>query len=64
MGYFSRSANGRIDDPNTGWKGRGLWSSFSTYTPWQVEGEYSDGGNAGNGSKAVKFQMRPHPLAK
>ena len=63
MGFFSRSSNGRIDDPNTGWKGRGLWSSFSSYTPWHIEGEYSDGGNTGNGSKAVRFQMRPHPLA-
>jgi hypothetical protein len=59
MGFFSRSANGRIDDPNTGWKGKGLWSSFSSYTPWHVEG-----GKDGHGSKAVKFQMRPNPLAK
>lgn len=63
MGFFSRSANGRVDDATTGWKGKSLWSSFSTYTPWHVEGEYSDGGDTGNGSKAVRFQMRPHPLA-
>jgi hypothetical protein len=24
MGFFARSANGRIDDPTAGWKGRGL----------------------------------------
>ncbi|PYR36142.1 MAG: hypothetical protein DMF90_11145 [Acidobacteria bacterium] len=59
MGFFSRSANGRIDDPKAGWKGKGLWSSFSTYIPWHVEG-----GMEGHGSKAVKFQMRPDPLAK
>lgn len=59
MGFFSRSANGRIDNPTTGWKGKGLWSSFSSYTPWHVEG-----GKEGHGSKAVKFQMRPSPLAK
>jgi hypothetical protein len=59
MGFFSRSANGRIDDPKEGWKGKGLWSSFSTYIPWHVEG-----GKEGHGSKAVKFQVRPNPLAK
>jgi len=58
LGFFSRSANGRIDDASTGWKGKGVWSSFSTYTPWHVEGGDK------NGSKAVKFQMRPDPLAK
>jgi hypothetical protein len=58
MGFFSRSSNVRIDDPKAGWKGKG-WSSYSTYTPWHVEGV----GTQGNGSKAVKFQMRPNPLA-
>jgi len=60
MGFFSRSANGRIDDSKTGWKGKGLWSSFSSYAPWHVEGA----GTMGHGSKAVKFQVRPNPLAK
>jgi hypothetical protein len=60
MGFFSRSSNARIDDPKAGWKGKGIWSSYSTYTPWHVEGV----GTQGNGSKAVKFQMRPNPLAK
>ena len=64
MGFFSRSANGRIDNPSTGWKGKGLWSSFSTYIPWQTENGYADGGKSGHGSHAVKFQMRPSPLAK
>ena len=64
MGFFSRSSQGRIDDPTTGWKGRGVWSNTSTYTP-----HHSEGGNGllpGNGTLAnvVKFQMRPDPLAK
>jgi hypothetical protein len=56
MGFFSRSAQARIDDPNAGWKGRGVWSNYSTYTPQFVEG--------GTGPKIVKFQMRPSPIAK
>ena len=60
MGFFSRSANGRIDDPKSGWKGKGVWSSFSNYALWHVEGI----GTEGNGSKAVKFQIRPSSLAK
>jgi hypothetical protein len=64
MGFFSRSANGRVDNPTTGWKGKGLWSSFSTYAPWHTETGYADQGRSGHGSHAVKFQMRPSPLAK
>ena len=55
-GFFARSAQGRIDDPTAGWKGRGLWSNYSTYTPHFIEG--------GAGPKLVKFQMRPSPLDK
>ena len=58
MGFFARSAQGRIDDPKTGWKGRGLWSTFSSYTPWHQEG------GKGSKPKLVKFQVRPNPLAK
>jgi hypothetical protein len=58
LGFFPRSANGRIDDPKAGWKGKGLWSNFSSYAAWHVEG------GKGVKQKAVKFQMRPSPLAK
>ena len=58
LSFFARSGSGRVDNPNTGWKGKGFWSSYSTYASWHIEG--------GKGSlpKAVKFQMRPNPLAK
>lgn len=58
LGFFSRSSNGRIDDSTTGWKGKGLWSSYSNYAAWHLEG------GAGTHQKAVKFQLRPDPLAK
>jgi streptogramin lyase len=29
-GMFTRGLDGRIDDPNAGWKGRGLWASNNT----------------------------------
>ncbi len=63
LGFFPRSANGRVDDPKTGWKGKGLWASFSTYATWHIEGGVGEGGR-GVLPKAVKFQMRPNPLAK
>ena len=63
LGFFPRSANGRIDDPNTGWKGKGLWASYSTYATWHIEGGKGEGG-PGVLPKAVKFQIRPDPLAK
>ena len=58
LGFFSRSSVGRIDDPATGWKGKGLWSSYSNYAAWHLEG------GPGTLQKAVKFQVRPDPLAK
>ena len=57
LGFYSRGMDGRIDDPNSGWKGRGLWAAFSTQILWQLEG------GKGTRSKAVHFQLRPDPLA-
>jgi hypothetical protein len=58
MGFYAKGFDGRIDDPNAGWKGRGLWSSSGDRTPWLREG--------GKGSLplAVHFQLRPEPLAR
>ena len=57
MGFYAKGFDGRIDDPNAGWKGRGLWSTNGDRTPWLMEG--------GKGSKprAVHIQIRPDPLA-
>ena len=63
LGFFPRSGNGRVDDPDTGWKGKGFWASFSTYATWHIEGGKGEGG-PGVLPKVVKFQMRPDPLAK
>lgn len=57
MGFFAKSMDGRIDDPKAGWKGKGIWSTYATRTPWHLEG------GKGTTSKAVKFQLRPDPLA-
>ncbi len=58
MGFFARSANGRVDDVKAGWKGKGLWADYGSYTGWHIEG------GPGTLTKVVKFQMRPDPLAK
>jgi hypothetical protein len=57
MGFYAKGFDGRIDDPNAGWKGRGLWTSSGDRTPWLKEG--------GKGRKpmVVHFQLRPDPLA-
>jgi hypothetical protein len=57
MGYFVKAMDGRIDDANAGWKGRGLWTTYGSRVPFQFE--------TGKGSKprAVKMQFRPDPLA-
>ncbi|MEC9242917.1 MAG: carboxypeptidase regulatory-like domain-containing protein, partial [Gemmatimonadota bacterium] len=34
LGLYSKGFDGRIDDPEAGWKGRGLWVSEGDRTPW------------------------------
>ena len=58
MGFYTKWMDGRIDDPNAGWKGRGLWATVSTRAPFHMEG------GKGTTSKVMKFQMRPDPLAR
>jgi hypothetical protein len=58
MGFFAKGLDGRIDDPNAGWKGRALWSTYGNRTPFHLEG------GKGTKPKVVKFQLRPDPLAR
>ena len=37
IGFSAKWLDGRIDDPNAGWKGRGLWSASGDRTPWLNE---------------------------
>ena len=57
-GFYTKWMDGRIDDPKAGWKGRGLWATVSTRTPFHMET------GRGTTSKVMHFQMRPDPLAK
>jgi hypothetical protein len=56
-GVFPKNVDGRIDDPDAGWKGRALWTTSGTRTNWHLEGGKS------NTPKAIKLQLRPDPLA-
>jgi hypothetical protein len=58
MGFYTKGFEGRIDDPEGGWKARGLRVPSGDRTPWLMEG--------GKGTRplVVHFQMRPHPLAE
>ena len=58
LGFYTKWMDGRIDDPDAGWKGRGLWATVSTRAPFHMEGR------KGTTSKVLKFQLRPDPLAK
>jgi hypothetical protein len=58
LGFFAKGMDGRIDDPAKGWKGKGLWSTYATRTPFHLET------GKGSMSKVVQFQLRPDPLAK
>jgi hypothetical protein len=58
LGFYTKGFEGRIDDPDAGWKGRGLWVPEGDRTPWLKE--------TGKGSRpiVVHFQVRPDPLAR
>ncbi len=57
LGFYAKGLDARIDDPNAGWKGRGLWSSEGDRTPWLKEG------GKGMVPLVVQIQIRPDPLA-
>ena len=57
LGFFAKGMDGRIDDAKAGWKGKGVWTTWGTRTPFHSE--------TGKGTmpKVVHFQIRPNPLA-
>ena len=57
MGFFSKNADGRIDDEGAGWKGKGLWTTFGSRTAF-----HGEGGTEAR-PRVFKLQMRPDPLA-
>jgi hypothetical protein len=56
-GFFTKNVDGRIDDPNTGWRGRRVWTTTGTRTPYHAET------GAGERPRVFRVQMRPDPLA-
>jgi len=58
LDFYTRNMDGRIDDPNAGWKGRGIWSGNEERVIWHLEG------GRGNKTSIAHFQIRPDPLAK
>jgi|TARA_B110000090_G_scaffold36484_1_gene39723 hypothetical protein len=57
LGFYTKWLDGRIDDPDSGWQGRGLWATISSRAPFHMES------GADTTSKVYHFQMRPDPLA-
>jgi hypothetical protein len=57
MGFFTKNVDGRIDDPNAGWKGRGIWTTSGTRAMFHNEGGKQQQ------PKVYHVQMRPNPLA-
>ncbi|MBO0750607.1 MAG: carboxypeptidase regulatory-like domain-containing protein [Bradyrhizobiaceae bacterium] len=70
MGFFAKGIDGRIDDPDAGWKGRGLWVTSGNRTPMHIEGIDAPAPGAPGATAqtlssplVVNFQLRPDPLA-
>jgi hypothetical protein len=55
LNTYTRGLDGRIDDPDTGWRGRGLW--FTNGLDPMVHSELPQ-------SYVGKVQLRPDPLAR
>jgi hypothetical protein len=58
MGFFAKGMDGRIDDPKAGWKGKGIYATYSGSASSHIEG------GKGQTPKVIHFQLRPDPLAK
>jgi hypothetical protein len=58
LGFFTKNMDGRIDDADAGWKGRGLWTTSGTRTNFHNEG------GTRNRPKVYKLQVRPDPLTR
>ena len=52
--FYTRGLDGRIDDTSAGWKGRGLWATYSSYMPKFTETRIGS---------VDHIQLRPNPLA-
>ena len=70
MGFFAKGLEGRIDNPNAGWKGRELWVTSGNRTPFHIEGIDAPAPGAPGATPetrssplVVEFQLRPDPLA-
>ena len=57
LGFFAKGMDGRFDDPKAAWKGKGVWTTWGTRTPFHSET------GKGTNPKVVHFQIRPDPLA-
>ena len=57
LGFFAKGMDGRVDDAKAGWKGKGVWTTWGTRTPFHSET------GKGTMAKVVHFQVRPDPLA-
>ncbi|MGD0045044.1 MAG: carboxypeptidase regulatory-like domain-containing protein, partial [Isosphaeraceae bacterium] len=58
MGFFTKNVDGRIDNKNAGWKGRGLWTTFGSRAAF-----HNEGGKEAQ-PKVYHLQIRPDPLAR
>jgi hypothetical protein len=38
MGFYAKGMDGRIDNAKAGWKGKGIWATYGTRTPFQLKG--------------------------
>ena len=56
-GLYTKGLDGRIDDPNTGWKGRGWYTSHNMSLAFHQEG------GKGMSGGVYRIQLRPDPLA-
>ncbi len=70
MGFFAKGLEGRIDNPNAGWRGRELWATSGNRTPFHIEGIDAPAPGAPGATPetrssplVVEFQLRPDPLA-
>ena len=66
LGFYSRGLDGRIDDPDAGWKGRAVWADYGTNAVWHNRGRQGDAGQPGEvpGAPAPRWRTSAAPFAE
>jgi len=60
LGFFTKNVDGRIDDPQAGWKGRAMWTTSGTRTNFHNEGGTTTSPSLQAAAAPIRSRGNPH----